>query len=99
VLVDQRRVINCVGHLIPLVLIVVTVETEQFPVAPVWRIVIVVVILVMDRELVKRFAVKLASAMCTDPRKYFERVLSMGLVSLRLVTPCHASPGRMAPRD
>ena len=95
---DRRRGISSVSHLIPLVLVVVAVETEQLPVAPVWRIVVVVMVLVMDSELVQLLAVKLSSAVCADPRTYFECVLSMGLVPLRLVAPCHASPGRMAPR-
>ena len=40
-----------VSYLIPLVLIVVTIETQQLPVAPVGWIVVMVVVLVMDREL------------------------------------------------
>jgi hypothetical protein len=39
-----------------LMLIVVTVETEQLPVAAVRRIIIVVVVLVMDRELAELLA-------------------------------------------
>ena len=40
-----------IRQLIPLVLIVVAIETKQFPVAPVRWIVVVVMVLVMDREL------------------------------------------------
>ena len=72
-------------------LIVVTVETEQLPVAPIGRIVVVVVVLVMDRELAQLLAVKFASAVPTDPRKYFERLLSIGLLQLSLGSPCHES--------
>ncbi len=50
-------------------LIVVAVETEQLPVAPVGRIVIMVVDLVMDRELAPLPAVKVASAVRTNPPK------------------------------
>ena len=39
------------GHLVPRMLIFVTVDTQQLPVAAVRRVVIVVVILMMDREL------------------------------------------------
>ena len=67
-------------HLVPLVLIVVTVETEQFPVASVRRIIIVVVVFVMNRELAQLFAIKFSSAMRTDPGKHFERLLSIGLL-------------------
>lgn len=84
-----------VCHAIALVLIVVAVEAEQLPVASIWRIVVVVMVLVMDRELVEFLAVKFAAAMRTDPGKQFERSLSMALVLMRLVAPCHASSGRM----
>jgi TRAP-type uncharacterized transport system fused permease subunit len=80
-----------IRHLIPLVLIVMTVQTEQFPVAPVWRVVVVVMVLVMDRELAQFFTVKFTSAMRTDPRKYFEGLSSIGLLQLSLGTSCHAS--------
>jgi hypothetical protein len=69
-----------VRHLIPLVLIVVTVETEQLPVTPVGRVVVVVVILVVDCELVQLLPAKLASTMRTNPWKHFERLLSIGLL-------------------
>jgi len=88
-----RRLTRRVGHLISLVLIVVTVETQQFPVAPIWWIVVVVVVLVMDRELAQLLAVKFASAVRTDPRKHFERVLAIGLLQLNLGAPCHAGLG------
>ena len=65
----RRRFIRRINCLIPLVLIVVTVETEQLPVAPVGWIIVVVVVLVVDRELAQLLAVKFASAVRTDPRK------------------------------
>src|SRR6267143_1591931 len=87
----RRRLTRCVSHLIPLVLIVVAVETEQLPVAPVGRIVVVVVVLVLDRELAQLLAVKFASAVRTDPGEHFERLFSIGLLQLSLGAPCHAS--------
>ena len=87
----RRRLTRRVSHLIPLVLIVVAVETEQLPVAPIGRIVVVVVVLVMDRELAQLLAVKFASAVRTDPGKHFERLFSIGLLQLSLGAPCHAS--------
>ena len=69
-----------VRYLIPLVFIVVAVETEQLPVASVGRIVVVVVILVVDRELVQLLPAKFASTMRTNPWKHFERLLSIGLL-------------------
>ena len=50
-------------------LIVVAVEAEQLPVAAVRGIVMMVVILVMDRQLAQLSAVKFASAVGTDPGK------------------------------
>ncbi len=80
-----------VSQLIPLVLIVVTVQTKQFPVAPIRWIVVVVVVLVMDCELAQFLGVKFTSAVRTDPRKYFERLLAIGLLQLTLSARCHAS--------
>jgi len=72
-------------------LIVVAVETKQLPVAPVGRVVIVIVVFVMDGELAQFLAVKFASAVSTDPRKHLERAFSIGLLQLRLGVSCHAS--------
>jgi hypothetical protein len=94
-LMARGRGFSCLSHAVPLVLIVVTVETEQLPVAPIWRIVVVVMVLMMDRELVEFLAVKFAAAMRTDPGKHFERPLSIALVLMRLVAPRHASSGKM----
>jgi len=60
---------GCLSHLIPLVLIVVTVKAEQLPVASIGGIVIVIVVLVMDGELAQFLAVKFTSAVCADPRE------------------------------
>src|SRR5512138_3715670 len=88
-----------VCHLIPLVLIVVTIETEQLPVAPIWGIVVVVVVLVMDCELAQLLTTKFASAMRTNPRIHFKGLLSIGLLELCLSAPCHVRASkRMAMR-
>ena len=87
-----------VSNLIPRVLIVVTVETQQLPVAPVGWIVVVVMVLVMDRELTKLFAAKFASAPRTDPGIHFERLRAIGLLPLRLVAP-RLSNNRVLPVD
>ena len=65
----RRRFIRRISCLIPLVLIVVAVETEQLPVAPVRWIIVVVVVLVMDGELAQLLAVKFTPAVRADPRK------------------------------
>ena len=82
----RRRVIR-VSHLLSRVLIVVTVETEQLPVAPVGWIVVVVVVLMMDREFAKLFTAKFASAPRTDPGIHLERLRPIGLLPLSLVAP------------
>lgn len=87
----QRCPIRCISHLTSLVLVVMTVETEQFPVASVRRIVVVVVIFVMDRELAQLLAVEFSSAMPTDPWKHFERLFPIGLLQLCLGSPGHVS--------
>ncbi|GKS63166.1 hypothetical protein YTPLAS72_04700 [Nitrospira sp.] len=56
-----------VAYLIALVFVVVAVETEQLPVAAVRWIIVMIVVLVMDRELAQLFAVKFLSAVGTDP--------------------------------
>ena len=50
-------------------LVVMTVETEQFPVAAVRRIIVMVVVLVMDRELAQLLAGEFTSAVGTNPRQ------------------------------
>lgn len=66
-LMVDRWLIRSTAHLIALMLIVMTVETEQLPVAAVRRIIVMVVVFVMDRELAQLFALKLTSAVSTDP--------------------------------
>ena len=72
---------------IPRVLIVMTVETQEFPVAAVRRVVVVVVILVMHRKLAELFACEFAAASRTDPRVHLERLLPIGLLAALSVTP------------
>jgi hypothetical protein len=69
------------------VLIVVTIETQQLPVATVGWIIVVVVVFVMNRKLAQRFTAKFAAAPRTDPGVHFERLPSIGLLLLRLVAP------------
>ncbi len=61
------RFVRPATDLIALMLIVVTVEAEQLPVAAVRGIVVMVVVLVMDRELAQLPSVKFASTVGTDP--------------------------------
>ena len=63
----RRRVVRFAAHLIALVFVIVTVQTEQLPVAAVRGIIVMVVVLVMDRELAHLFTVKFPSAVGADP--------------------------------
>ena len=73
-----RRPIR-VSYLLPRVLVFVTVETQQFPVAPIGWIVVVVMVPVMDRKLAKLLAAEFATAPRTDPGIYLERLLPIGI--------------------
>jgi hypothetical protein len=53
--------------LVLLMLVIVAVEAEVLPVAAVWRVVVVIVILVMHCELVKVFQSELAAATAAHP--------------------------------
>lgn len=68
--------------------IVVAVDAQQFPIASVGRVVVVIVVLVMDSELLEFFARKLPTADAADPWKQFE-----GLLSIGLFTPCLLTQG------
>jgi len=65
-------------------LIVMAVDAQQLPVAAVGRIVFVVVVLVVDREIAQRLAAELAPAPAADPGIDFERFLPIGLRSFFL---------------
>ena len=75
---------------VALVLVVVAVETEQLPVAAIGRVVIVVVVLVMDRELVQVGLRKLPCTAATDPRKQLQ---GLGAVPLLTLVPRTARVG------
>jgi hypothetical protein len=86
-LATRRHLAIPFRYLVPRVLIVVTVEAQQLPVAAVGRIIIVVVIFVMDCEFSNFLACEFAPASRTDPRKKLERSLSIGLLPTFPVTP------------
>lgn len=80
-----------VSHQITLVLIVMTVETQQFPVASIERIIVVVMVLVMDREQGELFTGKLSTAVRAYPGKEFQGKGSIRLLAGRGGTSCHES--------
>jgi hypothetical protein len=67
--------------------VVVTVYTQQLPVATVGWVIIVVVVLVMDRELTEFLALEIAPAPSTDPGIDLERLLPIALLPLLAVAP------------
>ena len=54
-------------------LLLVTIQTQEFPVAAIRGVVVVIVIPVMDRELANVFAAELARALRAHGRKQFQR--------------------------
>jgi hypothetical protein len=69
------------------VLIVVAIEAQEFPVASIGRIVLMVVVFVMDREFTKLLALEFTTAPRTDPGKNLERLLPITLLSLLFAAP------------
>ncbi len=59
------------------VLVVVAVDAQQFPVAAVGRIVPVIMVFVMDRQLPQFFAGEIPAAFCADPREDLQGPLSV----------------------
>lgn len=70
-----------------LVFIIVAVEAEELPVAPVRRIVVVIVVLVMDREFAKFFARKFPAAPRADMGVHPERLLPVLLLPELAIAP------------
>src|SRR3954467_2891856 len=64
------------------VLVLVAIHAQQFPVAAVGRIVVVVAVLRVHGELAQSFAAELARTAAADPRQDLERLLSIGARTL-----------------
>ncbi len=71
-----------IGHAVPFMLIVMTVEAEQFPVAAVGRIIIMVMILVVHREFVELLSTELTGAPGAYPREHLEGLLTIPHLAL-----------------
>jgi hypothetical protein len=82
-----ERIIRPVGDRMPVMLIVMTINAQQLPVAAIGWVVVVIVILVVDGELAKPFAFKLAPAAAANGRKHFKCPLAIALHPLLLLTP------------
>src|SRR2546421_239373 len=62
-----------------LVFVVMAVEAQQFPIAAVGRVVVVIVVPVMNRQLTQVRVREFAAAATADPRIELERLLSIAL--------------------
>ena len=78
-------------------LVLVAVDTEQFPVTAIQRIVVVVVVLVVHRQFAQAQARKLASASPADPGKQFERALAVSRLAL-VAVPARFGDHAVEPR-
>src|SRR3546814_13208769 len=67
--------------------VVVTVHAQQFPVATVGRVEIVIVIAVVYGQLLQVGAGELTRAATADPRIHFQRALTIALVALLGIAP------------
>jgi uncharacterized membrane protein len=57
------------------------IQAEQFPVAAVGRIVVMVVVFVMNRQLMQFLAGKLPPAPGANPRQYFQRSIAVNIAA------------------
>jgi 16S rRNA C1402 (ribose-2'-O) methylase RsmI len=69
------------------VFVVVAVDAEQFPVAAIGGIVVVIMVFMMDGKLTKSLAFEFTSAASADRRKHFERFLAIAPHALFLFAP------------
>jgi two-component system, LuxR family, sensor kinase FixL len=67
---------------VALVFVVVAVKAKQFPIVTVGRVVVVIVVLVMHGQQVKRRPVEFPRAAAADPRKQSQRLAPVALLTL-----------------
>lgn len=68
--------------------LIVTIDAEEFPVAPIERIVLVIVVFVMNSEIAQSFAGKFATASAANMRKQFECAVPISGSAKFLVPLC-----------
>jgi hypothetical protein len=68
--------------LVPLVLIVVAIEAEEFPVAAVRRVVVVIHVLMVNRQLPQIFVAEVAATPTTDPGVELEGLIAVAQSAL-----------------
>jgi hypothetical protein len=70
------------------VFVFMAIDTEQLPVAAIERIVVVIVVLVMHGQLAQTDTGEFTSAPAANPRKQFERPITIRCLSLTAVPTC-----------
>ena len=70
-------------------LVVMAIKTKQLPVTAVRWIIVMVVVLVMDRELPQIFAAKLAATTCAYLGVQLQSLRPVALLALRALAPSH----------
>ena len=73
---------------LPLMLVVVAVQAKQFPVAAIGRVVVVIVVAMMDRQLAQVGAREFACAAAADPRVDLQRQIPVVLLARFRVAAC-----------
>ena len=73
------RSVRPISHCMARVFIVVTVKTQQLPIAAIGRVIIVIVILVVDGKLPQSLALEFPSTARANRWEYFERLLAIPL--------------------
>ena len=67
--------------------IIMAVKTQQFPVAAVFRIIIMIVIAMMHRQLMQVLMVEFTTAPATNPGIQFERLFPVGTRTFLILAP------------
>ena len=70
-------------------LIVMAIKTKQLPVTAVRWIIVMVVVLVMNRELPQIFTAEFAATTCANPGVQLQSLRPVALLTLRALAPSH----------
>jgi len=82
-----------IRHFVSLVLIVMTIKTQQLPVATVGRVIVVVVVFVMDGELTQFLSSKISPTTPAYVGVHFQSPRAVGLFLFLLVAPYFGNKG------
>jgi hypothetical protein len=71
-------------HFVFFVFVVVAIEAEEFPVAAVGGVVVMVVVFVVDGEFLESFTFEFAAAACAEMREEFECAFAVAFFAFAL---------------